>query len=176
MKIWIFGLVERASNSLILYSVSDRTADTLIPLVQRHVAHGFTIYSDGWRQYCNLDALGYRHFTVPHKYSFKKVYVKEGTEEKVTVHTNQIEGAWKHAKLHFRKMAGTHCSQFEGHLAEIMWRSWNKGPLYEQFFDILRTVYSQDGPRKYTHTTPLFESWFEENDSSNEEWTIQPSD
>ena len=104
MKIWIFGLVERASNSLILYPVSDRTADTLIPLVQRHVAPCFTIYSDGWRQDCNLNALGYRHFTVLHKYSFKKVYVKEGTEEKVTVHTNQIEGAWKHAKLHFRKM------------------------------------------------------------------------
>ena len=175
MKIWIFGLVERASNSLILYPVSDRTADTLIPLIQRHVAPGSTIYSDGWSAYCSLNALGYRHFTVLHKYSFKKVYVKEGTDERVTVHTNQIEGAWKHAKLHFRKMAGTHRSQFEGHLAEIMWRSWNKGQLYVQFFDLLRTVYSLEGPPKYTYTTPLFESWFEENDSSQEEWTIQPA-
>ena len=163
--------VERASNSLILYPVSDRTADTLIPLIQCHVAPGSTIYSDVWSAYCNLNALGYRHFTVLHKYSFKKVYVKEGTEEKVTVHTNQIEGAWKHAKLHFRKMAGTHGSQFEGHLAEIMWRSWNKGQLYEEFFNILRTVYSLEGPPKYTYTTPLFESWFEENNSSQEEWT-----
>ena len=54
--------------------------------------------------------------------SFKKVFkqVSTGMEE---VSTNQIEGAWKHAKDHFHHMSGTKVRQYEGHLAENMWRS-----------------------------------------------------
>jgi transposase-like protein len=110
-------MVEWETNTVLLYPVSDRSEETLIPIIQRHVEPGATIYSDGWSSYCSLNELGYNHFTVLHKYSFKKVYVKEGTGEEVQVHTNRIEGAWKHAKDHFRRMSGTKLSQFEGHCA-----------------------------------------------------------
>ena len=33
MKIWILGLVERSSNTIILYPVADRSAETLLPLI-----------------------------------------------------------------------------------------------------------------------------------------------
>ena len=52
---------------------------------------------------------------------------QKSTKEEVVVHTNRIEGAWKHAKEHFKKMSGTQSSQFDGHLAEVMWRSEVKG-------------------------------------------------
>ena len=39
------------------------------------------------------------------------------------IHTNRIEGAWKHAKEHFSRMSGTKISQFDGHICEIMWRA-----------------------------------------------------
>ena len=62
------------------------------------------------------------------------------------MHTNRIEGAWQHAKNHFRKMSGTLSSQFEGHLADIIWRSRTKGNVYEAFFNLVKTVYALDGP------------------------------
>ena len=38
LRLWIFGMVERKSNTIILYPVDDRSKDTLIPLIQRHNA------------------------------------------------------------------------------------------------------------------------------------------
>ena len=59
--------------------------------------------------------LGFKHFAVLQKYSFNKVYVDKETKQEIVVHTNRIEGAWKHAKDHFKRMAGTKLAQFEGH-------------------------------------------------------------
>lgn len=78
--------------------MSDRTEATLLPIIERHVEKGSSIYSDGWSAYCPLNELGYRHFTVLHKYAFKKTCVNKETNEEVEVHTNRIKGAWKHAK------------------------------------------------------------------------------
>ena len=47
-RIWIFGLIERATNSLIIYPVDKRDAETLVPLIQRHVYPGSRIFSDSW--------------------------------------------------------------------------------------------------------------------------------
>ena len=159
MKVWIFGLVDREANTVILYPVSDRTKETLLPLIQRHVAQGSTIYSDGWSAYLDLNDMGYRHFTVLHKYTFRKDYIDVETGAKTTVHTNRIEGAWKHAKDHFRRIVGTKSGQFEGHLAEIMWRSEAKGDIYGRFFQLMRECWTLDKPVEYNYTTPLFDSW-----------------
>ena len=106
LRIWIFGMVEVDSNKLVLYPVKDRSKNTLLPLIEKHVEKGSTIYSDSWAAYFNLNDLGYSHFTVIHKKSFKQIYKKIETGEEVEVHTNQIEGSWKHMKDHFRKMNG----------------------------------------------------------------------
>ena len=121
--------------------------------------HQARLYSDGWSAYFNLNDVGYRHFTVLHKYAFRKDYIDTETGARTTVHTNRIEGAWKHAKDHFRRIVGTKAGQFEGHLAEIMWRSEVKGDNYEQFFQLLRECYPLDKPAEYRYTTPLFDSW-----------------
>ncbi|XP_055999056.1 uncharacterized protein LOC130047694 [Ostrea edulis] len=169
-------MVERETNALIMYPVSDRTEDTLIPVIERHVEKGSTIYSDGWSAYCKLNDHGYNHFTVLHKYSFKKTYVNTNTKEVVEVHTNRIEGAWKHGKDHFRRLVGTKLSQFEGHLAEIMWRSAERGNVYEAFFNLLRSVYALDGPARYTYPSPLFNTWegVPESQSKIDDWEIRP--
>lgn len=60
--------------------------------------------------------------------------LEEDTWEEVGIHTNRIEGAWKHAKDHFCRMSGTNISQFEGHLCEIIWRAEAKSNIYESYF------------------------------------------
>lgn len=169
-------MVERDTNTLVMYPVSDRSEDTLLPIIERHVEKGSTIYSDGWSAYCHLNDAGYDHFTVLHKYSFKKTYVNTRTQEIEVVHTNRIEGAWKHAKDHFRRLVGTKLAQFEGHLAEIMWRQAERGNIYEAFFNLLRSVYPLDGPPEYTYPTPLFSSWegIPESQSKIDDWEIRP--
>ncbi|XP_060587568.1 uncharacterized protein LOC132743075 [Ruditapes philippinarum] len=42
-KIWVFGMVERESNSIILYPVRERSQKTLLPLIERHVEKGSTM-------------------------------------------------------------------------------------------------------------------------------------
>lgn len=91
-RIWIFGLIERGSNQIILYPVDDRSADTLIPLTVKHVKPGSRIYSDSWAAYNSLNSIGYEHFTVVHKTSFKQKYVNTETGEEVFCCTNTIEG------------------------------------------------------------------------------------
>ena len=98
--IWVLGLIERASNKLLIFPVVDR-GDMFIPIIKKFVRSRSTIYSDGWSAYINLNRHGYYHFAVLYKYSFKKTYSDTRTGEPVDVHTNTIEGAWVHAKLHF---------------------------------------------------------------------------
>ena len=45
VKVWVFSLVERSSNTIIFYSVNDRTEATLVPLMP-HVAESSTVFSD----------------------------------------------------------------------------------------------------------------------------------
>ena len=79
-KVWIFRMVERETNTLLIYPVSDRSEDTLLRIIQRHVEPGSTIYSDGWSAYCGLNDLS--PFPPLHKYSFKKVYIGRILESK----------------------------------------------------------------------------------------------
>ena len=155
-------MVERATNTMIMYSVNDRSRTTLLHIIKRHVVPGSTIYSDGWSAYCDLNSEGYSHFTVLHnlhKYTFKTFYRDIATGDIVEVHTNRIEGALRHAKTHFRKISGTKLTKFEGHLAEVMWRCEVKGNLYVSFFNLLRSVYHLNGYPTFTYWFPLFDSW-----------------
>lgn len=159
-RIWIFGIVERASNKLILYPVDKRDAQTLIPIIQRHVAVGSRIFSDSWAAYMRLNELGYEHFTVCHKTTFKQTYQSVDTGEIIECQTNQIEGAWKHCKDHFRKINGTNVNMFEQHLSEIIWRNHIQGRnKYVAFFELVKTIYTLDMPKMYTYRKPVFDTW-----------------
>ena len=159
-RIWIFGIVERASNKIILYPVDNRNAETLVPIIQRHVYPASRIYSDSWAAYMGLNELGYEHFTMVHKTTFKQRYQNVDTGETVDCNTNRIEGAWKICKDHFRRINGSNTSLFEQHIAEIVWRNHvHRDNLYEAFFSSLKNVYSLSQPPKYTYCKPLFGTW-----------------
>ena len=68
---WVFGGVERDSDKSFFVIVEDRTADTLIPLIQKFILPGTTIISDCWRSYHRLGSLGYTHLTVNHSVEFR---------------------------------------------------------------------------------------------------------
>jgi hypothetical protein len=88
-----------------------RDADTLLPLIQKHVPPGTTIYSDCWKAYGSLEELGYKHFTVNHSENYKDL--------ETGVHTNNIESNWRPLK---RALQGTQKSTLADHLCEYLWR------------------------------------------------------
>ena len=159
LKVWIFGVVERSSNRLLLFPVDQRDAETLIPIIRKHVRPGSRIFSDSWGAYGELNQLGYEHFSVSHKHTFQKEYQNVRTKEIVKVNTNTIEGAWKHAKDHFRKINGTSLNNFEAHLAEVVWRNWHRGSVYTSFFELVKRYYTLDGPPHLEIGSPLFQTW-----------------
>ena len=159
-RIWIFETVHRESNTLIIYPVDNRDAATLIPLIQGYVLPGSRIFSDSWAAYMSLIEMGYQHFTVCHKTTFKQKFQSVDTGEIIECQTSTIEGAWKHCKDHYRKISGTNCKMFEQHLAEIVWRNHAKNKnKYVAFFDLVKSIYTLDLPPKYSYPNPLFDTW-----------------
>jgi transposase-like protein len=164
-QIWIFGLVERESNRLKLFPVDNRCATTLIGIIKDNVEPGSTIYSDGWRAYSCLNTLGYKHYVVQHKYAFKALYKDETTGHTIEVHTNRIEGAWKHAKEHFQRINGTSIRNFEGHLCEIMYRNWMREPPLPSIIKTIVECYSLDKPYQPVSNV-IFQTWFMDSQPS----------
>lgn len=66
-------------------------------------------------------------------------------------------------------MSGTKINQFEGHLAEIIWRSAVKS-----FFDLVKCVYPLDKPATYMYKTLLFDPWACLPYSKLSDWDIRP--
>jgi len=60
-QIWVFGIITRITNESRCWVVPDRSAQTLIPIIQEHLPPGSIVYSDGWASYRFLSTLGYQH-------------------------------------------------------------------------------------------------------------------
>ena len=71
-------------------------------------------------------------------------------------------------------MSGTKYTQFEGHMAEFMWRAEAKGNVYNSFFDLLRSIYPLDRDPEYHYSTPLFDTLVDPS-SSVEDIMVHPA-
>jgi len=45
---WVFGIITRQTREARCWAVQDRSADTLLRIVQENIPSGFVVYSDGW--------------------------------------------------------------------------------------------------------------------------------
>ena len=96
--------------------VPDRTAATLLPIIQAHVRPGTKIISNQWRAYNSVAQLPNvtSHGTVNHSVTF----VDPTTGD----HTQNIESYWCKVKLKFKAMKGVSQLQLWSYLDEFMWR------------------------------------------------------
>ena len=78
-------MVERHSKKSKFFVVEERTADTLVPLIEVHVTPGTIFFSDEWRSYHRLDKECYTHGAVKQSEEFKS---------KAGVCTNTVEDLW----------------------------------------------------------------------------------
>ena len=117
-EMWVFGMVDTSHQPALGYMriVQDRTAATLLPIIQQHVAQGTVVHSDEWRSYSQVAALPpvQSHLTVNHSVTF--------VDPTTGAHTQHVESYWNHAKLKLKRMKGCHSDHIAGYLDEFMWR------------------------------------------------------
>lgn len=83
-----------------------RSRETMNAVFNRHVKKKSTVFTDGWGGYRDLNSEGYEAFVVVHAHTYQQTYINLSTKKVVIVTTNMIEGAWAHAKAHFRRING----------------------------------------------------------------------
>ena len=111
--------------------VSQRTALTLLPIMQQHVRPGTIIHSDEWASYRRVQSLPSvaQHSTVNHSITF--VDPITGT------HTQNIESYWNRVKTKFKRMKGVHEEMLPSYLDEFMWRERHGRNARDSLFNLI---------------------------------------
>lgn len=122
----MFGGVERTSGNFFLIPVEERSAATLVPIIEKYIAPGTAIISDCWAAYRRLEEHGFEHCTVNHSKNF--------VDPETGAHTNQIEGLWRHAKHRipaYRRKKSDYCAYLSKFMFINQVRKQKKEPLIE---------------------------------------------
>ena len=116
-EVWVFGLCDTSYSPAlgIMCIVPNRSAQTLLPIIQQHVHCGTVIYSDEWAAYRRVQQLQpvSSHSTINHSLHF--------VEPATGVHTQNIESYWSRVKRRCKRMKGVHESMMSAYLDEFMW-------------------------------------------------------
>jgi len=116
---WVFGGTKRTSRRCFMIEVQDRRAQTLEPLIQRHILPGSHIISDGWASYANISNIAhgiYMHSVVNHSLNFVD-------PQDANIHTQNIENMWMLAKRKLKRQFGTSRELFPSYLQEFVFRN-----------------------------------------------------
>lgn len=114
---WVFGGICRETREVFLYTVPDRSRQTLESVIRNSIAPGSIIVSDGWAAYNyidQIDGMNYSHQVVNHSENF--------VDPTTGAHTQTIESMWHLAKMRNKRQCGTHRTLLESYLCEFMWR------------------------------------------------------
>ena len=116
-EIWVFCMVDTSQSPALgsMQIVPDRTAATLLPILQQHVATGCVVHSDQWASYNQVGNLPNvsAHGTVNHSMKFVSLS---------GVHMQNVESYWNQTKMKLKRMRGCAAKEVPSYLDEFMWR------------------------------------------------------
>ena len=115
---WVFGGICRQTRASFMFTVPDRSAQTLLPIIQQSILPGTTIMSDMWAAYGGIGAMGFQHLQVNHTYNF--------VDPNTGAHTQNVENSWMCAKKRNKRQHGTRRTMIDSYLCEWMWRQRNR--------------------------------------------------
>ena len=93
---WVLGGICRETNHCFMVIVEDRSAATMVPIINKFVANKTTINTDGWASYRGLSDQGKEYFHRVVNHSIEFVCTEEGPN--FGCHTNKIESTWRASK------------------------------------------------------------------------------
>ena len=86
-EVWVFGMLDTSQSPalVVMMTVPDRSVQTLLPIMQRHLRNGTIVHSDQWRAYNRVQQLPSvaQHGTANYSLSF--------VDPTTGVHTQNIE-------------------------------------------------------------------------------------
>lgn len=126
---WVFGLYCKRDDGVTdrRFFIVEKRA-TLLPIIQREVEVGSTIYSDEWRAYSNLNDHDYVHITLNHQLHF--------IDPETGANTQSIESTWRRIKVKYGIKTRGATNLLERQLMKEWWRSINASKnLFDQFFE-----------------------------------------
>jgi transposase len=127
----IFGMLERASGTVIAFPIPNLKSDTLLTALRTHLAPDALVYTDGWT--------GYTH--VMDFFPHEKVDHQSGIYARGIVHTNGIESFWGFLKRRLKITGGVHRERLPLFLGEEVWRfNHRKLSLDEQTDELLKLL------------------------------------
>ena len=115
--------------------VVERSALTLIPIIQKYIKPGPVILSDCWKAYRSLKDEGYTHLTVNHSIEFKN--------KETGACTNLIESIWNAVKKSFLK-TGSQKQLYDSYLAGYCIRKKYLNDIQDKFsvfLELIKKVY-----------------------------------
>ncbi|KAI6661847.1 hypothetical protein LOD99_9799 [Oopsacas minuta] len=130
---WVFGGVCRGTSDMFMIPVVDRSASTLIPLVNEFIRPGSIIMSDKWVSYNQIHPGTFPHYTVNHSENF--------VDPTTGAHTQTIESAWGHFKKRSRNSMTTNPELLDTYLAEHCWRKKNCSNSFKNIISEIRSQY-----------------------------------
>ena len=134
---WVFGIVDTSSTPALGYMqiVDNRTARTLLGIIQQIALPGSIIWSDSWRAYraINQRLPQYQHQMVNHSLNF--------VDPVTGVHTQHVESYWNKAKLKFKRMHGSRRDLLPSYLEERMWRDRFGRSTQDAFDNLVRHIF-----------------------------------
>ena len=125
------------TNEVFMVPVENRTADTLLPLIQCFILPETVVVSDLWWAYGGIGNLpqGYLHLTVNHTVNF--VDLATGAT------TNHIESTWQKAKQKHKECYGTAWQLLQSYLTEFVWMHKFGGQCVLLFHNLVEQVHLQ---------------------------------
>lgn len=128
----IVGVEKTAERRCFAEVVADRSSETIIDVLGRHLAQGSILCTDCWRGYSAVhERLGYEHHTVNHSLWFK--------DPNTGIDTNTVEGT-NSALKRFIPVRNRTESSIPSFLFEFIWRRKYSGSLWASFIEALNDV------------------------------------
>ncbi len=121
---WIFAVSERHSpKQRHIYIGEHRTREVIFPIIMRLVIVATRFMTDNFNVYWTLGDVGYVHAMVNHSIEF----IDENDSE---IHTESVEGGFKHMKAAINRGHGVRTKYLQLHLDEHDFRTMylNKAP------------------------------------------------
>ena len=135
----MFGMVDTSQTPALGYMeiVPDRSAATLLPIIQAHILPGTIIHSDEWAAYQRVASLPNvaQYDTVNHSVEF--------VNSTTGAHTQNIESYWNRSKTRFKAMRGCHADMIPSYLDEFMWRERRGKTASQAFNNIIEDIADQ---------------------------------
>lgn len=113
-EVWVFGGICREDGNIFAIVVPDRTKETLMNELRKHVLPDTIIHSDSWKAYGGIKKYFKDHLQVNHSENFVDPITK--------CNTQRIERLWKEIKTSLSKYNGVKKDSLNQFIAEFIWR------------------------------------------------------